>query len=615
MARTTQRGRLVGALLAATLLAGLAVPGAGAQEESPEQEGTPQEEERIVFTYGNWNDLDSMNPWVGVEAPAYLMYALNYDLLVNFSLEDLSPAPGLATDWEVSEDGLTWTFDIREGVTWHDGEPFTAHDVAYTYNRILEERVGCCIDYIRQAESVEAVDDHTLVIHARRPTAQFLSAYVYILPEHIWSELDEEEVKTFENYPNPVGTGAFQVVEWEQGQFFRMEANPDYWAGAPEVDEVIYRVFQNEDALAQALLAGEVDFADTLGPTIFDSLVGQPNIGTNEANIPAFDEIGFNVGADETYGDEADGHPALKDVTVRRAIAHAIDKETLIDRVLNDHGTVGSTIVPPVTDFYHYEPTEDELIQFDLDEANRLLDEAGYLDTDGDGVREMPGGGQPLHFRYFVRSEKNETVTTSEFVSEWLSEIGISTNVRALGDTRLTNLIYEGRYDMFHWGWFPDADPDFILSIMTCGQRPPDGVWSDSFYCNEEYDEMYEEQQTTLDLDERAEIIKEMQRIVYEDAPYVVLWYDKTLQAYREDRWTGFRMQPAEEGDLLAAYGPYSFISVRPKVEEEGGTGDVAGERAAGIPTGVWLGILAALIALIAVWLLIRRRSGVEERE
>ncbi|HUG87817.1 MAG TPA: ABC transporter substrate-binding protein [Actinomycetota bacterium] len=594
------------AVTATTLLAGLFVPGAGAQ--------TPAEEERIVFTLGDDNDLDSMNPWVGVEAPAYLMYALNYDLLVNFDLEDLSPAPGLAESWEVSEDGLTWTFDIREGVTWHDGEPFSAHDVAYTYNRILEERQGCCIDYIRQAETVEAVDDTTLVIQARRPTVQFLTAYVYILPEHIWSELDEEEVKTFENYPNPVGTGAFQVVEWVEGQFFRMEANPDYWGGAAIVDEVVYRIFQNEDALAQALLAGEIDFADTLGAGIFDSLVGQENIGTNEASIPSFEEIGFNVGADETY-DDSDGHPALKDVVVRRAIAHAIDKETIIDRVLLGHGTIGSTIVPPVTDFYHYEPTPEETIPFDIDEANRLLDDAGYEDTDDDGVREMPGGGEPLHFRYFVRNEENSTVTTSEFVADWLGQIGISTDVRGLSDTRLTNVIYDGNYDMFHWGWFPDADPDFILSVMTCGQRPPDGVWSDSFYCNDQYDDMYEEQQTTLDLDERAAVIKEMQRIVYEDSPYVVLFYDRNLQAYREDRWTGFIQQPAGTGDLLAAYGPYSFMSVRPKAADEGGTGETGTTSSSGIPTAVWLGGIGLLLAAIVVWLLLRRRGGVEERE
>jgi len=607
---TRTKGRGLAALTATALLAGLFVPGAGAQTPAP----TEAEDEKITFVYGDDNDIDSMNPWVGVEAPAYLMYALNYDLLVNFALDDLSPAPGLAESWEVSDDGLTWTFDIREGVTWHDGEPFTAHDVAFTYNRILEERQGCCIDYIRQAETVEAVDDTTLVITARRPTLQFLTAYVYILPEHIWSDISKEEARTYENYPNPVGTGAFQVVEWEEGQFFRMEANPDYWAGAPQIDEVIYRIYQNEDALAQALLAGEVDFADTLGAGIFDSLEGQENIGTNEAAIPSFEEIGFNAGADEMYPN-SDGHPALKDVIVRRAIAHAIDKETIIDRVLLGHGTVGTTIVPQVTEFYHYEPTDEELIPFDIDEANRLLDDAGYEDTDDDGVREMPGGGQPLHFRYFVRNEEQTTVTTSEFVTDWLEQIGISTEVRGMSDTRLTNVIYDGDYDMFHWGWFPDADPDFILSVMTCGQRPPDGVWSDSFYCNDEYDRMYEEQQTTIDLDARAEVVKEMQRIVYEDAPYVVLFYDQSLQAYREDRWTGFRIQPDPGGDLLAAYGPFSFINIRPKTAEEGGTGQTGTSSDAGIPTGVWLGAIGAVLAAAIVWLLLRRRGSLEERE
>ena len=135
--------------------------------------------------------------------------------------------------------------------------------------------------------------------------------------------------------------------------------------------------------------------------------------------------------------------------------------------------------------------------------------------------------------------------------------------MQALTDSKLTDVIYNGKYDMFHWGWFPDPDPDFILSVMTCGQRPPDGIWSDSFFCDEEYDRMYQEQKTLLDLEERAEVIKEMQRMVYEESPYVVLYYDKNLQAY-SDEWTGFVQQPEGVGDLLAAYGPNSYISIRP---------------------------------------------------
>lgn len=598
------RPRLIAAFLVGLLIS--LVGGPAVAQDSGAEEGN----DRVVFRYGDDNDIDSMNPFVGVEAPAFFMYATNYDLLVNFGLEDFSPAPGLAESWEVSDDGLTWTFHFQEGMTWSDGEPLTATDTAYTFTRVIEEKQGCCIDYLRLVESAEAPDDQTLVLTTKKPTTSVLSIYIYTVPEHIFSDLSKEELKTFENFP-PVTSGPFHVTEWERGQFFSMEANPDYWAGAPHVDEIIYRIFNNEDALVQALKAGEIDFADTLNATLFDSLQGEENITTNEALIPSFEEIGFNVGADETQK-EADGHPALEDVDVRQAIAHAIDKETLVDRILRGHGEVGTTIVPSSIGFYHYEPTEEEIFEFDPDGANQILDDAGYEDTDGDGVREMPDGGRPLDFRYYVRSEENSTVKASEFIKEWLADIGIATDVKPLTDTKLTDVIYEGKYDMFHWGWFPDPDPDFILSVMSCGQRPPQGIWSDSFYCNEEYDQMYLEQKSILDLDERAEVIKEMQRIVYEASPYVVLYYDTSLQAYRSDRWTGFRPQPDPGGDLLASYGPLSFISIRPLSEEESQA--AARGSSSGIPAGVWIGIAVVVVAAVGFFVFVRARGGSEDR-
>jgi peptide/nickel transport system substrate-binding protein len=433
-----------------------------------------------------------------------------------------------------------------------------------------------------------------------------LSAIVFILPEHIWSEVSKEEAKTFENNP-PVGSGPFEVVEWRKGQFFRMQANNDYWGGDPNIDEFVFRIFNNEDAVIQALRSGEIDFAGSLSANLYESLQGAPNIGTHEASIPSFDEIGMNTGADEVYP-ESDGHPALKDVEVRRAIAHAIDKETIVDRVLRGYGEVGQTIVPPFSTAFHYVPSDDELITFDLEEANRILDDAGYEDTDGDGVREMPGGGRPLEFRYFVRSEDQGTTVTSQFVTGWLDDIGIATDVKALGDTRLTNVIYEGNYDLFHWGWFPDPDPDFILSIFTCAQRPPEGIWSDSFYCNEDYDDMYLEQKTLIDVDERAEVVKEMQRMIYEDVPYVVLYYDSDLQAYNKE-WTGFQPQPEPDGDLLSGYGNYAFTTLR-KVSAE----DAEATASSGISAGVWAAIIVGGVVVIAAVMLLRRRGSDEDR-
>ncbi|CAN5691829.1 ABC transporter substrate-binding protein [soil metagenome] len=589
--------RVAGIALVVALLTPMLAPAASGQDADGG---------KLTFVWGDDNDLDSMNPFVAVEAPAFTVFYLTYDLLVNLGQEDLSPSPGLAESWETSEDGKTWTFKIREGVEWSDGEPLTAHDVAYTYNRVIEDKEGCCIDYLRVVETVEAPDDTTVVIETKEPTSQLLTAIVFILPEHIWSDIDKKEAKTFENNP-PVGSGPFHVTEWKKGQFFTMEANDDYWGGDPHIDEVTYRIFNNEDAVTQALKSGEIDFTSGLSANLYESLQNDPNLGTHEANISSFDEIGMNVGADAQYPD-SDGHPALKDVAVRQAMSHAVDKELLAERVLRGYGEVGETIVPPFSAGYHYEPPEEELFPFDLGEANNILDEAGYEDTDGDGVREMPGGGRPLEFRYYVRSEDNRTTSVSQFVKGWFEEIGIATNVKALGDTKLTNVIYEGNYDIFHWGWFPDPDPDFILSIFTCGQRPPDGIWSDSFYCNEEYDRMYLEQKTIIDVEERAEVVKQMQQMVYEDAPYIVLWYDTDLQVYNKE-WTGFQPQPEPDGDLLSGYGNFAFTTLR-----KASADDTEATSSTGISAGVWGAIIIGGIVLVGGVMLLRRRAGDEDR-
>ncbi|MBA2312739.1 MAG: ABC transporter substrate-binding protein [Actinobacteria bacterium] len=597
MSKVIRRG--IGTGVALLLIGLLLAPAAFGQDSG--------EDKKVIYTLGSDNDVDSMNPFIGVEAPAYFMYGLNYDSLIGYSQEDLSPVPRLAESWETSEDGKAWTFNIRQGMKWSDGEDLDANDVAYTYQRVLDEKQGCCIDYISLIDNIEVPDDYTVVMTTRKPTTQLLQGFPYILPEHVWSKISEKEAKTFENYPDPVTSGPFHLSEWQKGQFFTMEANPDYYAGAPKIDAITYRVFNNEDAAVQALKAGELDFIDGLSANAFTTLQNQEGIGTHEANIPSFDEIGMNTGADDVIPD-SDGHPALKDPIVRQAMSHAVDKEVVADRVLRGYGTVGETIVPPFSAAYHYEPPEEDVYEFDLDLANQMLEDAGYVDTDDDGVREMPGGGRPLEFRYYTRSEDNGTSKTAQFVSSWFEDIGIATNVEALTDTKLTNVIFEGNYDIFHWGWFPDPDPDFILSIFTCSQRPPGGIWSDSFYCDEEYDQMYAEQKTVADAEERATIVKEMQKQIYEAAPYIVLYYDANLQAYSTN-WTGFKTQPAGDGDLLSGYGTYTFLSLEQKSASASNSG-----TARGIPAGLWIAIVVGLVAIALVVMFVRRRVGEEDR-
>ncbi len=599
--------RLGAAVLVAAIMVGVSYAAASAQSSSASAQ-------KVTFTYGTANDIDSFNPLIAVEAPAYTSFALQYNLLLDFSTEDLSPIPGIATEVPsaenggISSDGLTWTFKIRQGMKWSDGQPLTANDVAFTYNYILDNEFGCCKSYLKFVTSVTAPDDATLVIETSQPAVGLLSIYNYILPEHIWKDIDKEEAKTFENYPDPVTSGPFHLTNWDKGQSWTFEANPDYWAGAPHIDQVVFKVYQNQDAVVAALRSGEIDFADSLQANLYNSLQNQPNIATSSAVAPGFTSVGFNTGADVSIPD-SDGNPILKDVTVRRAMAMAVDKQELVDKVLLGYGTSGSTIVPPTAAAFHLEPQGDDVIPFDIEGAKALLEQAGYTDTDGDGIRESPDSGEPLEFRLFSRSESEQTQTAAKFIADWWSQIGIDVKETSLTDTKLTDVIYEGNYDIFIWGWVPDPDPDFILSVVSTSQRPPDGIWSDTFYSDPTFDANYDKQKTILDPTARADLIKQMELQIYEDAPYIVLFYDNTLQAYRSDRWTGFVPQPKEQGDLLATYGPYSFLSVRPVTAAAGATSDGGG----GMSTGLIVGIAAAAIIVIGGIVLLTRRRGSED--
>ena len=496
----------------AALLALTAAPGVTAQE---------QPADKLTFTVGIVNDVDSLNPFIGILAETYEVWALMYDQLVGYSQKDFSPVPGLAESWEVSDDELTWTYKIRQGVKWSDGQPLTAKDAAYTFNRIMKgsfEQTNYG-NYVSNIKTVEAPDDATLVMTTKQPSPTMLRLAVPVLPEHIWKDIDEKEVSTFDNEKNAVGSGPFVLAERSTGQFVRLTANKSYWAGAPKIDEVVYRVFNNADAQLQALKKGEIDFADGLDPAPFNSLKDTEGITAVAGDYSGFDELAFNVGAALDSGEPiGDGHPALKDKRVRQAIAHAIDRQALVERVLGGFGTPATGVIPALYQNLTFQPADGEAYNFDLAEANRLLDEAGYKDGDGDKVREMPDGSRPLKFRLFARQESNTSQQSVQFMQGWLRDIGIATEVKVVEENRLTEIIGQGEFDMFEWGWVVEPDPDYQLSTFTCGSRSYKSGGdvlanlSDSFYCNPEYDKLYEQQKVTIDPAKRAEIVKQMQR-------------------------------------------------------------------------------------------------------
>lgn len=619
--------RLIATVAAATIVA---VPAAAVPQA--------QAADPVVFTVGMLADVDSINPFTGILAESYEIFQLQYSTLLSTSSADFTPDSGLAESWEASADGLTWTYTLRPDLLWSDGTPLTANDVVYTFERILNGRYeqrnyG---NYVRNITSVEATDDRTVVMTTREPSPIMERLAVYILPEHVWSSVDAKAVKSFANEPEPgqtlVGSGPFLVVERRTGQFIRMVANDNYYKGRPNVDELVFRVYNNPDALGQALVKGEIDIATGLTADVFSTLEGQEGITTYAGSYSGFNELAFNMGAALTDGTPiGDGNPHMQDQKVRLAISHAIDRQQMVDRILDGYGTPGSTIIPPLYSTLHTDPGTQG---YDPALANQILDDAGYP-MGPDGVRIGPDG-EPMKYRLFVRSDSDSSVKSGEYFKSYLAAIGIEADIKPVDENALFEIIGRGEFDMFEWGWVVEPDPDYQLSTFTCGKRSyEDGGeiyadLSDSFFCDEEYDALYAQQAVTTDQAARAEIVKQMQQIIYDNVAYVVTYYYDNLEAYRSDRFEGFVGQPEGSGSLLFQYGTYTYENVAPIGSDTGGetaapspgateSADAGGgttteETSGGSSTGLIIGlVIAALVIIGLVIALGRMRSKSSE--
>ncbi len=569
-----------------------------------------------TFTVGVLHDADSLNPFAGIQSTSYQAWSVAYDYLVGYSQKDFSPVPLLAESWQESPDHTTWTYEIRSGVRWSDGQPLTAADAAYTFNRIINgaksgEQTNYA-SYVADITKAEAPDATTLILTVSKPTPIMTQLAVPILPEHIWENISEKDTLSATNEP-VVGSGPFVFDRHVTGQYISFHANPSYFSGAPHIKNLVFRVFPSEDSLVAALKDGEIDFADNLSLSSFKSLQNVTGVATVPAEYSGFDDLAFNTGAATDAGVPiGDGSPILKDKRVRQAINYAIDRDLLVSKVLNGYGQVGTSVIPDIYAGTHYDPGSDNR-GFDIGKANKILDDAGYT-AGSDGIRVDPSSGKRLSFRLFARDDSTESQESVHYIQGWLKQIGIEADVQIVSENRLTELIGNGDYDMFEWQWVVEPDPDYQLSTFLCSSRShrngatlATGL-SDSFYCNPAYDQLYTKQSTTTDPKARAGIVRQMEKLLYDDAPYVVTYYYANLEAYRSDRFANFRPQPDPDGSLLSPYGTYSYRSITHVSQDEG---SITASSA-----GLWAGLVAGGLVVLGLgaYLVTRSRAGPKRR-
>ena len=506
------------------------------QAAEPTEAPPPETQEPVTLRVGTTYIWDTANPtygWYG-----YNLRYLIYDTLV----EEAGIGkfvPGLAESWDVSDDGLVWTFKIREGVTFHDGTPLNAEEVAWSLNWTLEYEPETFAFYLANFAEIVALDDTTLQVTLSDPVGnmEYLLMYVWILPRSVWEGMTYDDIMEFEDLSAGIGTGPYKLTEWVEGEYLILEANEDYWRGAPAIDRVVWQEFATEDAMVQALQAGEIDVADDIPRTAVPTLQDAENIEVPIMESTVIDELILN-------SHEAGTQPAsLNDPAVRLAIAHAIDKQQIVNVAFLGYAEPATVVIPTSLGDWHN--SEIQGVPFDLAEGNRILEEAGYLDSDNDGVREDLEGN-PLEYR--LNSEDGATETRIlEIISDGLAQIGISAPPAPMDPDSLIALYPAFDFDLILWGWGLDPDPDFAMLIFTCDERE-EGGWNDSGYCDEEFDEMYFEQGITVDHEARRALIWQMEEKLFTDKPYITLDYQKYVQAYRSDRFTGFGL---EAGDIL----------------------------------------------------------------
>lgn len=492
----------------------------------------------ITFT----QEPDNLNPlyttmfFSGITRDFWLKALWSFD-------ENNQPVPELAAEIPstenggVSADGKTITIKLRDDINWSDGEPVTADDFVFTYEMIISDKnvVQSRYPYDEYVESVEAQDPQTIVVNFKEPFAAWLtnifsgspSAAQGVLPKHILQPVFDAEgtIDNAEwNKAPTVGVGPFVFSEWESGSHIIFTANPN-WINPPKLEQVFIRIVPDDAAQEAAIIAGDTDIGVFLSSDQIEKLEAGGDVKVVAA-ASGYDEGWFLNVNPET------AHPALLDVNVRKALALATDRFSIVKDLLDE------SINPVNATFWDNNPpynSDLEPYPYDPEEAKRLLDEAGWVDSNGDGTRDKDG--VELVLRYITNDRELRKNVQAVVQQQW-SLVGIGAELQNYSSDVFWNGYNDsgpqaqGLYDIAEYssvGSFPDpeASSNWLCDQISSADNPDGANWQG--YCDPEMDELLMKQATTLDTDARIDLYKQIQQKMYDEALYIGMWKDPDL--------------------------------------------------------------------------------------
>lgn len=482
------RRRLLSSAVAMVVAVGVPAATLGQSESPPAQGGT------LVAAIGG--EPDQLDPQATTSYNSFQVLENVFDTLVEPD-ENLQMQPALAEDWTISEDGLTYTFNLRDGITWHDGSDFSADDIVYSFRRIIDEPMANNWRFSTVTD-ISAPDDSTVVFTVSQPTPNLLSNLGAFKGMAV---VQQANVESGDIQTAPLGTGPFKLENYTSGTSIELVRNDDYWGGAPALDGVTYQFIPDSTVALTNLQAGEIQWTDNLPPQQVSGLMESEEV-----------VVGSVPSADYYYFAANQAREPFSDPRVRQALAYAIDREAITQAATFGNGTINQTAIPETSAwFLEYAP-----YTRDLDMARSLLEDAGVTDLTVD---------------LMVTSDIPETVTAAQVIAANLAEIGVGVEIRTLDFNTWLAEQGEGNFDVFLLSWIGNLDPDDFYFA----QHRTDGGFNFQGYSNPEVDEALDAARVEPDQAARKALYDDAAKMIVDDASYVYLYNPDVIHGWTPD--------------------------------------------------------------------------------
>ncbi|SCK26068.1 ABC transporter substrate-binding protein [Streptomyces sp. WMMB 322] len=499
--------RWAGALLAMGLFAACS-PGEGVDRGGKDGSGV------VAAIAGEPDQLDPHR------TSAYFSFEVlenTFDTLVEPD-GNLQMRPALAKRWKASKDELTWTFTLRDGVTWHDGSKFSADDVVYSYKRIIDKKLGNAWRF-EGVKDITAPDRSTVVIKLKEPMTNLLSR---IGGHKGLAIVQKKNVESGKISKRPIGTGPFSVEDYKPGESIKLKANSRWWGGAPKIPSLTFRFIPEPTTALADLRAGEIDWTDNLPPQQVKKLSADDSLKLDSV-----------VSNDYWYLSANEKRKPFDDPRVRQAIAYGIDREAITKATQYGNATVNQLAIPKTNPWYtQYSP-----YSHDTDRASELLDDAGVTD---------------LKIDMLVTKEYPETVTAGQLIASQLKKVGITVKPREVDFATWLDKQGKGQYDMLMLGWLGNLDPDQFYYA----QHHSKGNFNFQKYSDSKVDKLLEAGRSESDEKARKALYAEAARKIADDASYIYLYnpdvvhaWDPKLKGYKVRSDSAIRFRDAELTD------------------------------------------------------------------